>query len=128
MHIVLLKRYLSKFVTNILTWSAGDTLGYQYQSKRLKFSWLFGHNHPISAPQAQSKPWVLSINGKTISDPYHWLKDQNNPAVLKYLQQENAYADKVMANTTSLQSKLVKIMAAIEAQITAPPEVTWKSI
>ena len=127
MYIVFLKRYLSTFATTKLTWSTTNNLGYQCQLKRLKFDWLFGYNRSISPPRAQSKPWVISVHGKKISDPYHWLKDQNNPAVMKYLQQENAYADKVMANTTSLQSNLVKIMTAVETQIMSPPEVTCKS-
>jgi oligopeptidase B len=43
-------------------------------------------------------------------DNYFWIRDRENPDVMKYLEAENAYSDTVMAHTKSLQDKLYKEM------------------
>ena len=50
----------------------------------------------IPAPVAKRVPSERSYHGKTLSDPYFWLKDQGYPTiddedVLDYLKEENAY-------------------------------------
>lgn len=50
----------------------------------------------IPAPQADQIPYEAQYHGRTLSDHYHWLKDQgypevNDEPVLDYLKQENAY-------------------------------------
>ncbi len=42
------------------------------------------------------------------TDPYYWLRDdtRKNPSMLGYLNQENAYADSMLASTKPLQGKL----------------------
>lgn len=59
-----------------------------------------------SAPVAKRIPKVLEENGHRRDDPYYWLKDRENPAVIEYLKQENDYLNRVMAHTTNLQAKL----------------------
>jgi oligopeptidase B len=70
-----------------------------------------------AAPIAEKKDSLLSIHGDTRVDPYFWMRltdEQKNAAVpddqtqkvLDYLNEENAYADTVMKNTTALQEKL----------------------
>lgn len=49
-----------------------------------------------AAPMAAAKPFQANHHGYTLADNYHWLKDPgypevNDPEVLDYLQQENAY-------------------------------------
>lgn len=60
----------------------------------------------VKAPVATKKPYVTNIHGISIIDNYFWLRDRNNPDVIKYLEDENAYADSVMAGTQDLQEKI----------------------
>ena len=53
------------------------------------------------APVAQQHPHEVALHGKTLSDPWHWLKDESYPviddaAVLDYVKAENAYFEAVM--------------------------------
>ena len=57
-------------------------------------------------PQANSIPHSLSIHGETRIDPYFWLNQRENPAVLEYLQEENAYLESQLAHTKPLQEKI----------------------
>ena len=50
------------------------------------------------APVAEKRPHETALHGKTLSDPYHWLKDPSYPViddkdVLDYVKAENAYFD-----------------------------------
>ena len=55
-------------------------------------------------PQKISKD--LTIHGVTRTDPYYWLNERENPAVLDFLKAENKYLDTVMADTRSAQEGL----------------------
>ena len=55
-------------------------------------------------PQKISKD--LTIHGNTRIDPYYWLNERQNPAVLDYLKAENRYLDTVMADTKKAQEEL----------------------
>lgn len=57
-------------------------------------------------PQANSIPHSLSIHCETRIDPYFWLNQRENPAVLEYLQEENAYLESQLAHTKPLQEKI----------------------
>ena len=53
-------------------------------------------NPPVAKRRMHSSTW----HGRTISDPYHWLRDTNypdvsNPEILDYLTAENSYFDQV---------------------------------
>jgi len=58
-------------------------------------------------PVAAQKPYTVK-GPKERNDPYYWLRDDSrkDPAMLAYLNAENAYADAVLADTKSLQDKL----------------------
>ncbi len=45
----------------------------------------------LAAPKAPKKPKELTIHGHTRIDPYFWLNERENPEVIKYLDQENAF-------------------------------------
>ncbi len=47
---------------------------------------------------------------KKINGDYAWLREKDNPEVLAYLKQENAYTEAVMADTVELQKKLFEEM------------------
>src|SRR6185369_12888043 len=49
-----------------------------------------------------------TIHGETLIDDYYWLREKNDPAVLSYLEAENAYTDKMMKPTENFQAELYK--------------------
>src|SRR5215510_9607328 len=64
----------------------------------------------IQPPVAKKLPHVTQIHGYTLKDDYFWLREKQNPEVLKYLEAENAYTDEVMKPTAELQDALYKEM------------------
>ncbi len=62
-------------------------------------------------PTAKQIPYSVEYHGITLSDPYHWLKDQGYPEiddqpVLDYLHQENNYFQQFMGQYQSLVDSL----------------------
>jgi oligopeptidase B len=66
----------------------------------------------MKAPVAKIEPKELKMFGNTRIDNYYWLNQRENPDVVKYLEDENAYTKTMMANTDSLQADLYKEMVA----------------
>ena len=62
-------------------------------------------------PVAAKIPKLLETHGEKRVDDYFWMNDRNDPAVVAYLQAENAYAAAVMAPTAKLQDTLYEAMA-----------------
>ncbi len=58
---------------------------------------------PVSLPEptppgAEQRPHTLTrANGSTVDDPWHWLRDRDDPAVISYLEAENAHTEQVLA-------------------------------
>ncbi len=86
-------------------------------------------NQPVPAapPIAEQRDHSYSRHGITISDPYHWLKDQSypvvdDPAVLAYLNAENAHFEAAMAPHSALVETLFSEMRGRikEADATVP--------
>jgi oligopeptidase B len=62
---------------------------------------------PIPTPPiARKEHKEIHLHGKTLTDDYAWLRDKENPEVSAYLEQENAYAEAVMAPLTGLRDEL----------------------
>ena len=59
-----------------------------------------------SAPVAPIKPKVFTDFGVTRTDNYYWLNQPTEPAVLKYLNDENGYFDQQMSGAKAMQKKL----------------------
>jgi oligopeptidase B len=59
-------------------------------------------------PVAPIIPHPLETLGQTRIDNYFWLREREDPAVLAYLNAENAYTDSVMAHTAALQETLFR--------------------
>jgi oligopeptidase B len=57
-------------------------------------------------PMAAAKPHTLEAHGHARTDEYYWLRDRDNPEVIRYLEAENAYTAAVMAHTDQLQERL----------------------
>ena len=60
----------------------------------------------MNSPQAEKIDKILILHGDTRIDPYYWLKERDNPAVVDYLKKENEYLDYMMKDTKELQEKL----------------------
>ena len=60
----------------------------------------------LTPPMAAVRPHRFDEHGNVRIDQYYWLKDRNNPEVIKYLEDENAYTKAVMAHTQALQDRL----------------------
>jgi len=70
---------------------------------------------PTSPPVAERRDYSFTTHGITLSDPYHWLKDQSYPKVddedvLAYLNQENAWFEAQMAPHQQLVDTLFEEM------------------
>jgi oligopeptidase B len=67
--------------------------------------------HP-KPPLAPKRDTILMHHGIPRTDPWYWLRYRDDPAVMDYLNAENAYTDAVMASTRDLQAMLYKEMRA----------------
>lgn len=68
-------------------------------------------------PIAEQRPYSYERHGYTISDPWHWLKDQSYPQVddadvLAYLKEENRWFEQNMTGQKALTETLFKEMKA----------------
>ncbi len=72
---------------------------------------------PTSPPVAEKREHTFTHHGITISDPYHWLKDQSYPTVddedvLDYVKAENAWFEVKMGPQEALTEELFQEMRA----------------
>jgi oligopeptidase B len=63
-------------------------------------------NTSTKMPLAEEISKELILHGDTRLDPYYWLNERENPAVIRYLEEENAYRKASMQHTEALQEKL----------------------
>ena len=64
----------------------------------------------MNAPKAKKIEKLLNIHNDKRDDPYFWMNERENPEVVKYLEEENAYTDFVMKDTEDLQNDLYEEM------------------
>lgn len=64
----------------------------------------------ISAPKAKIIPKTLKKHKETRIDNYFWLNDRENPEVIDYLNQENAYYEGMTSHTKQLKDNLFEEM------------------
>lgn len=71
---------------------------------------------------AERRPHRSELHGQVREDPYFWLRERSDPAVLAYLKAENAWTEQVMAPLTAQRSKLNQEMLAriVEDDQSAP--------
>ncbi len=67
-------------------------------------------SHTIAAPVAKILPKQLKKHNEVRIDNYYWLNDRENPEVIDYLNQENAYYDSMTAHTKDFQKELFEEM------------------
>ncbi len=69
----------------------------------------------LMPPSAKKIPHEFTLHGHTRVDPYHWLRDGENPEVTAYLEEENRHTDKVMEPVREFKGKLFdEIVARIK--------------
>lgn len=62
--------------------------------------------HPGQPPVAREEPVRHKHHGVVRVDPWHWLRERDNPRVIAHLQAENAYTEAFMAPSAGLVDKL----------------------
>ena len=73
-------------------------------------------------PLAKSVPFEMTAHGDTRVDEYYWMRDRENPEVIAYLNEENAYREKIMKATEPLQERLYEeIVARIKKDDSSVP-------
>ncbi len=63
-------------------------------------------------PVAPKRPHPILQHGRLRVDNYYWLRDRDDPEVLKYLRAESDYLEEVMGHTRRLQETLFEEMKA----------------
>jgi oligopeptidase B len=66
----------------------------------------------VQPPKAARIEQHLTIHNDTRIDPYFWLKDRDNSAVIDYLNAENAFTEAQLKHTSTLQTELFNEMKA----------------
>ncbi|HUP84089.1 MAG TPA: S9 family peptidase [Acidimicrobiales bacterium] len=73
-------------------------------------------------PSAPRKPHLLTTHGDERVDDWYWLRDRDDPAVIEYLEAENAYHEAMTARTKPLQERLFEeFKARIQETDESPP-------
>ena len=69
----------------------------------------------MTPPAARQIPHELTAHGDVRQDPYYWLRDREDPEVLKYLEAENAYTAEVMKPQAALVEEInTEILSRIQ--------------
>lgn len=78
-----------------------------------------------SPPKAKKVLQTLEKHGLSWGDPYYWLRDRDNPEVLRHLENENSYTENFMADTKELQEKIYQeILGRIkETDLSVPVKI-----
>jgi len=61
---------------------------------------------PAAPPVADRRPVTTVVHGQTRTDDYAWIRDRNDPAVLGYLEAENAWAEAGTSHLTAFRDRL----------------------
>ncbi len=77
-------------------------------------------------PVAPKKPHAFQEYGKERQDPYFWMSDPDDPAVIAHLQAENAYCDSVLSPLKGLRNTLFREMVEREEAVYQTVPV-WKN-
>ena len=60
----------------------------------------------LTAPAAKIVPTELEKHGHVRTDPYYWLKERDDPEVIRYLEAENEYTENALKHTAAFQKAL----------------------
>lgn len=60
------------------------------------------------APRPDRRPYVHRSHGHERSDPYHWLRERDDPAVLAHIEAENAHTESRLQGLAPLRAALYR--------------------
>ena len=85
---------------------------------------MAGH---LEAPRAPRRPTVLKHDGDERTDDWHWLRERDDPAVLEYLNAENAFTESSLSHLDPQRGRIFEeIKARVqETDVSAP--ASWGS-
>ena len=63
-------------------------------------------NQSPAEPAAPRRPHLVEVHGDAWPDPWHWLREQDDPATMEYLRAENAYTDAFLMPLQLLQTAI----------------------
>lgn len=66
----------------------------------------------MNPPGAERRDKALEAHGHSRTDPWFWMNDREDPAVLDYLRAENAWCDQAMEPTRDLQETIYREIRA----------------
>ena len=79
-------------------------------------------NDEVQSPDAKKIEKELFIHNDTRTDNYYWLRDKENPEVIKYLEEENKYTEQCLQHTEDLQEEIFdEITGRIKARDRSVP-------
>src|SRR4051794_15275843 len=84
-----------------MTSSGNRTRAPGFSRSRLVSPWMAPT--PPTAPRHQH---VLSIHGDDRADDWYWLRERDDPAVIAYLEAENAYAESLLEPAAPLRDRI----------------------
>lgn len=64
----------------------------------------------VQPPSAAKKDHVLAWHGEKVSDPWFWLREKDNPEVIRYLEAENAHTASLTAGIKGFEEALYQEM------------------
>jgi oligopeptidase B len=64
----------------------------------------------MEPPEARKQPVELETHGDVRIDEYFWLRERDNPEVIRYLEDENAYTERMLEDASGLFERLVAEM------------------
>ena len=74
-------------------------------------------------PEAPRRSHTVTVHGDARVDPWHWLREQDDPATMAYLRAENAYTEALLAPLEALQTRLYdEIRGRIKEDDSTVPE------
>lgn len=77
---------------------------------------------PATPPVPPKISHEITWHGDTRIDPYFWMRERKNPAVLAHLKAENAYTEAMLAGQADLREQLfLEIVGRIEEDDTSAP-------
>ena len=77
---------------------------------------------PAGPPQAVRRPVRYEKFGRRWSDPWAWIRDREDPEVLRHLEAENAWTDRSLAGWSGIRdAALAEMKARIVPDSSSPP-------
>jgi oligopeptidase B len=77
-------------------------------------------------PDAPRQPHIYVTPLGPAVDPYRWLENPDDPAVIAYLEAENAYTEEVMGPTAELQEALYQELTSRVQRTDTGVPVSWR--